>query len=168
MEEALAEQALIQKAKAGKVIEKVERVEPAKGPGLRSFNVFVDDEYFEVGVEEIGGAPAINYVRPAAAPAATAQPSPPQAPKPKAAAPSTKIGKSPDADGTTLIAPMPGMIVRYDKQAGDAVKEGETVVVLEAMKMETPVIATGNGIINSIDVVKGQTVQSGQVLLTLN
>jgi pyruvate carboxylase subunit B len=164
MEEALAEQALIQKAKAGKVIEKVERDEPAKGPGLRSFNVFVDDEYFEVGVEEIGGAPAISYVRPAAA---TAQPSPPQAPKPKAAAPSAKTGESPATDGTTLIAPMPGMIIRYDKQAGDAVKEGETVVVLEAMKMENAIKAPVSGTIKSVNFGSGDSVAKNDVLCVI-
>jgi len=164
MDEALAEQELIQKAKAGKVIEKVEKDLPAKGPGLRSFNVFVDDEYFEVGVEEIGGAPAISYVRPASSPAAA--PQPPRAPKPEAAPP-VETGQSPAVDGTALIAPMPGMIVRYDKQAGDAVTEGETVVVLEAMKMENAIKAQVSGTIKSVNFGSGDSVAKNDVLCVI-
>ncbi|MBU1342908.1 MAG: biotin attachment protein [Proteobacteria bacterium] len=67
-----------------------------------------------------------------------------------------------------IKAQLPGNVYEIQFAVGDRVKEGETLVVLEAMKMETPVIAPCNGIINSIEVVKGQTVQSGQVLLTLN
>ena len=164
MDEALAEQALIQKAKAGKVIEKMEKDVPAKGPGLRSFNVFVDDEYFEVGVEEIGGAPAISYVRTAAAPAAA--PQPPRAPQSETA-PSAETGQSTAVDGTTLIAPMPGMIVRYDKQAGDAVTEGETVVVLEAMKMENAIKAPVSGTIKSVNFGSGDSVAKNNVLCVI-
>lgn len=66
-----------------------------------------------------------------------------------------------------IKAQLPGNIYEILFAKGDRVKEGETLVILEAMKMETPVIATSNGIIDSIAVTKGQTVQSGQVLLTL-
>jgi pyruvate carboxylase subunit B len=67
-----------------------------------------------------------------------------------------------------INAQLPGNVYEILVAKGDQVKEGETLVILEAMKMETPVTATANGIIDSIAVVKGQTVQSGQVLLTLN
>jgi len=67
-----------------------------------------------------------------------------------------------------IKAQLPGNVYELPFEVGDRVKEGETVVILEAMKMETPVISPGSGIINSIEVVKGQTVQLGQVLLTLN
>ena len=89
LEQAKARQELIQKAIAGKLVEKIEKEAPAKGDALRKFNVFVDDTYFEVGVEEIGGAPVVSYIQPArpvaaAAPApAAAAPAP--APKPSAA-----------------------------------------------------------------------------------
>jgi pyruvate carboxylase subunit B len=64
-------------------------------------------------------------------------------------------------------AQLPGNVYEILFVPGDQVKKGETLVILEAMKMETPVIAPANGIIDSIAVTKGQTVQSGQVLLTL-
>jgi len=64
-------------------------------------------------------------------------------------------------------AQLPGNIYEILFVPGDRVKEGETLVILEAMKMETPVVAPANGIIDAIAVTKGQTVQSGQVLLTL-
>ena len=67
-----------------------------------------------------------------------------------------------------IKAQLPGNVYEILFAAGDRVKEGETLVILEAMKMETPVIAPANGIIDAIAVAKGQTVQSGQVLLTLN
>ncbi|MCK5836321.1 MAG: biotin attachment protein [Desulfobacula sp.] len=67
-----------------------------------------------------------------------------------------------------IKAQLPGNVYEIQFAVGDQVREGETMVILEAMKMETPVIAPRNGIINSIEVVKGQTVQLGQVLLTIN
>jgi len=67
-----------------------------------------------------------------------------------------------------IKAQLPGNVYEIQFAVGDQVREGETVIILEAMKMETPVIAPKSGIINSIEVVKGQTVQVGQVLLTLN
>ncbi len=77
-------------------------------------------------------------------------------------------GKAPTAPALIEVkAQLPGNVYEILFAAGDRVKEGETLVILEAMKMETPVIATSSGIIDSIAVTKGQTVQSGQVLLTL-
>ena len=66
-----------------------------------------------------------------------------------------------------IKAQLPGNVYQILFAEGDQVKEGETLVILEAMKMETPVVATSSGTVDSIAVTKGQTVQSGQVLLTL-
>ncbi len=166
LEEARAELDLIQKAKAGKLVEKVEKEAPAKGPGLRSFNVFVDDEYFEVGVEEIGGAPEIQYVRPAAVPQAAPKPSTPQAPKP-VAKPDADASQAPAVDGTAVVAPMPGMIVSYEKQTGDTVSAGETVVVLEAMKMENAIKAQISGTVQSINFSSGDSVGKNDILCVI-
>nr|MDA3788414.1 biotin attachment protein [Desulfobacula sp.] len=67
-----------------------------------------------------------------------------------------------------IKAQLPGNVYEILFAVGDHISEGETLIVLEAMKMETPVISPYNGIIKSIEVAKGQIVQSGQVLLTLN
>ena len=60
LEEVKKEDELIAKAKAGKLVEKVEKRVPEKGPGVRTFNVFVDDGYYKVDVEAVGGSPAIT------------------------------------------------------------------------------------------------------------
>jgi pyruvate carboxylase subunit B len=70
-------------------------------------------------------------------------------------------------DGTPLVAPMPGMIVNYEKKIGDAVDEGETVVVLEAMKMEMPLVAPLNGIIKAINFNKGDAVAKNAILCVI-
>ena len=122
-----AEQELIKKAKAGELIERSAKEAPPKSENLRTFNVFVDDEYFEVGVEALDGAAAVNYVRPMQAPAALA-PVPPQ-PTPAAQnppepmpSPVAEASAKPAAsvDGTSLIAPMPGMII--SSVAGETVR----------------------------------------------
>ena len=190
LKEALAEQELIKKAKAGLLVEKQGKEAPPKGESLRTFNVFVDDDYFEVGVDEIGESPVISYLQqmPAAAPmqfapAAPAAPVPAAAPMqfapaapaaPPAAAPSKPSAPAaptpaaaPDVDGTPLTAPMPGMIVKYAKQVGEAVSEGETVVVLEAMKMENALPAPTSGTIKSINFSSGDSVAKNDILCVI-
>jgi len=150
MEEAQAELDLIKKAKAGQLYEKPEA--PEKSENLRTFNVYVDKDYFEVGVDEVGGGPVISYVQPGAVPAAPAAP----APAPAAA-----------ADGTPMNAPMPGMIVSYEKNVGDEVAEGDTVLILEAMKMENALAAPCSGTIKAINFSSGDSVAKGDVLAVI-
>jgi oxaloacetate decarboxylase alpha subunit/pyruvate carboxylase subunit B len=166
MEQVKARQDLIQKAIAGKLVEKIEKEAPAKGDALRKFNVFVDDTYFEVGVEEIGGAPVVSYIQPAR-PVAPAAPAPaPAAAKPAAQAPAAPAAAPAAAavDGTPINAPMPGMIVRFDKNVGDVVSKGETVVILEAMKMENALAAPVDGTIKAINFKSSDSVPKGAVL----
>ena len=112
-DEALAEEELVKKARAGLLVEKDKKKEiPSKGENLRTFNVFVDDEYFEVGVEAADGAPVISYVQPmqaeAPAPAAATTPVPPQAVTP-AAPPAPKPAKEapPEPPPAAAGAPPP-------------------------------------------------------------
>ena len=156
MADVKAEQSLIKKALAGKLVEKPEKDVPPKGEGLRRFNVFVDDEYFEVGVEEEGGS----------VPIAAAAPPPSKPPTPEVHAPVKKSASASMAhgDGTPLSAPMPGMIISYEKGIGDAVKKGETIVILEAMKMENALPSPAGGIIKSINFSAGDSVAKGDVL----
>ena len=175
LEDAKAELELVKKAKAGQLFEKPAKAAPAKGENLRTFNVFVDDEYFEVGVDSIDGAPMINYVQqmpgmapayaaPAAAPAASAVAAPAKAPAAEAKAPAAAPAPAAVADGTPLTAPMPGMIVSYEKNVGDSINEGETVVILEAMKMENALPAPASGTIKAINFSSGDSVAKGAVL----
>lgn len=186
LEVALAEQELLRKAKAGQLIEKADKQSPGKSENTRTFNVFVDEEYFEVAVDEVGGSPLVSYVQsmpmgaqmpamtppaaaapPAAAPAVQ-KPGPARAEKPQ---PEPDSAAAPEADaapeGTPVTAPMPGMIVNYEKKVGDSVSHGETVVILEAMKMENALPAPASGTIKSINFSSGDSVSKGDVLCVI-
>jgi pyruvate carboxylase subunit B len=179
LEDAKAELELLKKAKAGKLVEIPEKAAPAKGDNFRTFNVFVDDEYFEVGVDPGEGAPVINYVQPmpgaapaAFAPAAPAAPAPTAAAAKPAAAPKADVPKAAPApaaavEGTSLLAPMPGMIIRFEKNVGDEIKEGETAVILEAMKMENALPAPAGGTVKAINFSSGDSVAKGDVLCVI-
>ncbi len=165
MEEVKKKDDILRKAKAGELIEKKGDT-PAKSESSRTFNVFVDNEYFSVDVDPVGGPamimsqpiqPAVQQPVPAAA-AAAPSPAPPASPEPAPSAP---------ASGTVLLAPMPGMIVKYEKKVGDSVKKGDTVVVLEAMKMENALPAPCDGTIKAIDFDSGDTITKGAVLCVI-
>jgi pyruvate carboxylase subunit B len=177
LEDAKAEQELIRKAKAGLLVEKKEKAAPPKGENLRTYNVFVDDEYFEVGVESLDGAPMVNYVQPRsgmmpptyATPAPASRPAPvsARAAEPAAAAPAAAVKPAGTVEGKPLYAPMPGMIVNYQKNVGDAVEEGDTVCILEAMKMENALPAPAGGTIKAVNFASGDTVAKGDVLAVI-
>ena len=176
LEEVKAEQELIQKAKAGQLVEKKGKEAPPKSENIRTFNVFVEDEHFEIGVDEVGGLPRVYDIRPmpaqeqsissitAPAPAPPVVQPQPVLPKPAAPEPAPAPAASESGDGTPMIAPMPGMIVRYEKKVGDTVTEGETVVILEAMKMENALPAPANGTIKEINFGVGDSVSKNDVL----
>ncbi len=186
LEDAKAELEMLRKAKAGLLVEKSEKAAPAKSENLRTFNVFVDDDYFEVGVDSLDGAPMVNYVQPMpgtaapayappaaapaapAAPAAHAAPAAAKAPAEPAPAESAAPAKpAADVEGTPLAAPMPGLIIRYEKNVGDAIEEGDTVLILEAMKMENALPAPVSGTIKAINFDSGDTVAKGDILAVI-
>ena len=176
LEDAKAELEMLKKAKAGELVERKEKAAPARGENLRTFNVFVDDDYFEVGVESVDGAPMINYVQPMpgvmpapAAPAGAPAAAPAATPAPKEKAPEAEAAPAPAAavEGTPLNAPMPGMIISFEKNVGDAISQGETVVILEAMKMENALPAPASGTIKAINFSSGDSVAKGDVLCVI-
>lgn len=169
MEEIMAEQELIKKAKAGLLVEKSTKDAPAKGPGIRVFNVFVDGEYFEVEVEQVGGAvPTITSITPmpAAAPPLLPRPAAPAA-APASAPAAPKPAAAPVEGGMPILAPMPGMIIRYEVAVGATVKEGDVVLILEAMKMENSISAPCDGTVKQIGFKDGDTVQKDDVLAVI-
>jgi pyruvate carboxylase subunit B len=169
LELAEEESRLIALAKAGKLVERVEKPAPDKTPGIRTFNVFVDEEYFEVEVDEVGGAPVVTAVTPMMpqpAPA-VAPPTPaPAAPTP-APAPAQPVAKPAVEGGAPIEAPMPGMIIRYEVKEGDTVEEGDVVLILEAMKMENSITAPAAGTVLSIPFKSGDSVQKGDTLAVI-
>ena len=158
MEDVERENELIAKAKAGKLVEKVEKPAPEKGPGLRTFNIFVDDEYFEVAVEEAGGVTGGGRV---VSPARTAAPPPP---KPEVKTVETAKPASLEKGEVAIIAPMPGMIIDYKVKEGEKVKSGDVVLVLEAMKMENSLTAPASGTVKKINLQAGSSVSKDDTL----
>lgn len=158
---------LVKKAKAGELVER-KAATPEKSERVRTFNVFVDNEYFSVDVDPTGDAPVASAPRAvvAAAPAPKAA-APAPAPKAAAAPAAAPAPVAADAGGTPLNAPMPGLIIRYVKNVGDAVKKGDDIVVLEAMKMENALKAPCDGVIKAIGFKSGDTVAKGAALCVI-
>ena len=124
---------------------------------MRRFNVTVNGVSYEVLVEEVG-ATAQAPATPVAAPAPAAAPAAPVAP----AAPKTPAG------AVAVKAPMPGTIMKINVSAGQAVKKGDVLCVLEAMKMENDIPAPCDGVVASINVQKGASIAANDVIVTLN
>ncbi len=122
---------------------------------MKSYTITVNGNVYDVTVEEnTNGAPAAAPAPRAAAPA----PAP-------AAKPAAATGA---AGSISITAGAAGKVVDVVAAPGAAVKKGDPVVVLEIMKMETPVVAPQDGTVASVDVTKGETVESGAVLATMN
>jgi len=162
LEEVKKEDELIAKAKAGKLSEKPEKVVPERGPGVRTFSVFVEDEYYKVDVEAVGGSPTItvspraSVVDPSPTPSTTIK-APPKVEEKKA--PPAAV-----AEGTKVLAPMPGMIIRYLVGVDDKVKAGDTLLILEAMKMQNTISSPIDGLVKAISFGAGDSVNKGDIL----
>jgi biotin carboxyl carrier protein len=133
---------------------------------MRKFIINVNGKSYDVEVEEvkdgvvstpsIPSAPAPKAATPVAAP--------------KAAAPVAKAAAAPvsvPAGATSIPAPMPGTILSIKVKAGDTVKKGQVLCILEAMKMENEIMSGVDGVISSIAVNTGDSVNTGQVLLII-
>ena len=118
--------------------------------GSATYTVNVNGQTFSVQVS-VGGAPQ----QAVAAPATSAAP----APAPAAPAPA--------GGGTTVTSPLPGSVFSLKVAVGDQVSEGDVVIIMESMKMETEIHATANGSISSIQVQEGQNVKTDDPLLVI-
>jgi pyruvate carboxylase subunit B len=165
VEDVQREDELVKKALAGKLVEKEEKEIPPRGPGVRTFNVFVEDEYYRVEVEPTGAAAIIGPVSSAPAPAPGApKPAPEQEAAP-APARSSGPAKTAVAEGEVAVSvPMPGTVIRYQVKEGDRVKAGDVVVMLEAMKMENAIPSPADGVIKKVNFGPGASVKKGDVL----
>ena len=111
---------------------------------MKSYTITVNGTAYEVTVEENGNA---------AAPVAAA---------PKAAAPAAGTG------AVKVTASVPGKVLKIVASAGQAVKAGDSIIILESMKMEIPVVAPQDGTVASIDTSEGASVENGDTLATMN
>jgi len=160
------EEEMADKARKGQLVEPPEKEVPDKSEAARTFNVFVDNEYFKVEVDPEGG---VSVAAPA--PAQAAAPKPAASPKPAskpAAAPKSapKPAASAGAAGA-VTAPMPGIIIEYRVKAGDQVSEGDVLLILEAMKMQNEIKAPAAGTVKQIGFKDGDKVDKGDALLVI-
>ncbi len=123
---------------------------------MKNYRITVNGVAYDVAVEELGAgvAPAVAPTPVAAAPVVA-----PVAPAPAA---------SGAAGAVKIESPMPGKILAIKANAGQAVKKGDVVMILEAMKMENEITAPADGTVASINVAVGDSVESGDTLASLN
>ena len=129
---------------------------------MKTYTITVNGNVYDVTVEEGGAVAAAPVAAPVAAPKAAAPKAAPKAAAPKAAAPAGTQG------GVNINAPMPGKILGVQVAAGQAVKKGDVLIVLEAMKMENEIVAPQDGTVASVNTSVGEQVEAGAVLVTLN
>ena len=122
---------------------------------MKNYTITVNGNVYDVTVEEGTGSTA------GAAKAATPKAAAPKA-APKAAAPAGAQG------AVKVNAPMPGKILKVNVNAGTAVKKGDVLLVLEAMKMENEICAPQDGTVATVECAAGDSVESGALLATLN
>ncbi len=123
---------------------------------MKNYTITVNGNVYHVTVEEGTTAGVIQNTAPAAA-------APAAAPAAASAAPAAgSIG------AVDIKVSVPGKVVKIDAKPGKSVKAGDSVVVVESMKMEIPVVAPQDGVIASIDVAPGDSVEAGDILATMN
>ena len=122
---------------------------------MKNYTITVNGNVYDVTVEETGSTPSVAAPKRAAAPAATPAP---------AAKPAAATG----AGSVKIEAGAACKVFKLEKKVGDSVKKGDAILVLEIMKMETPVVAPEDGTVASIDVAVGDAVEAGALLATLN
>ena len=124
---------------------------------MKNYTITVNGNVYNVTVEE-GTTAGVTMAAPVAPVAPVA------APKAEAAAP-VATGK---AGSVKVNAPMPGKVVAVKANVGDAVKKGQVILVLEAMKMENDIDAPEDGTVASVNVAVGPAVEAGETMATLN
>ena len=122
---------------------------------MKKFNITVNGNAYEVEIEE---------VKAAAAPAPKAAPAPAAAPAPKAAPAAAPAASAGDE---TVTAPMPGKIVKLVASVGQTVNAGDTLLILEAMKMQNEISAPKAGTVKSFAVNAGDSVKPGQTMVVI-
>ena len=124
---------------------------------MKNYTITVNGNVYDVTVEEKGAGAAPAAAAPAAVPAAAARAGPKAAPKASAGAGSVEVK-----------AGAAGKVFKIEANVGQSVKKGDPVVIIEAMKMEIPVVAPEDGTVASIDAAVGDAIEAGAVLATLN
>ncbi|MBQ9106969.1 MAG: biotin/lipoyl-binding protein [Clostridia bacterium] len=132
---------------------------------MKNLRITVNGRTYDVQVEEVGATAAAVPAAPA--PVVAAAPAVAPAPVESAPAAAPAATAAPSAGAQTIDSPMPGSIVSVNVSAGDVVKKGQVLVVLEAMKMENEICAPTDGTVDAVCVSKGDSVNPGQTLVSL-
>lgn len=131
---------------------------------MRKFMINVNGNSYEVEVEEVGVDSSVQRPATPVKAAAPVQ----AAPAPKAAPKVEKKEVVVSAGQEVIEAPMPGNIWKIEVKEGDSVKAGDTLLILEAMKMENEILAPRDGVVSSINTTTGATVNTGDKLVVLD
>ena len=132
---------------------------------MKMFRVVVNGSEYKVGIEELAEEGTSQPVQKKAAPAPKpAQPKPAAKAQPKPA----PAKAEPAAAGGTVVAPMPGTVLQVTVNTGDNVTKGQTLLVLEAMKMENEIMAPADGVVQEVNVTQGVSVNAGDILIVLS
>ena len=132
---------------------------------MKMFRVVVNGSEYKVGIEELAEESTSQPTQTKAAPV-TQAPQPKPAAKPQPQAPPTKT--EPAIIGGTVVAPMPGTVIQVAVNNGDNVTKGQTLLVLEAMKMENEIMAPADGVVQEVKVTQGVSVNAGDILIVLS
>lgn len=142
------------------------------GSNVRRFRVRVDNEVFEVEVEEIGqkaGREPVVSVPQTSTPAPVLADTPVKRAEAKPASAAKPAAAQPASGGTgVVIAPIPGVITEIKVAAGNSVKKGDVLLILEAMKMQNEILAPYDATVTEICVSQGASVQTGDALVRLD
>ena len=133
-------------------------------------DVTVNGTDYKVELADAVPAPAQQAARPAPQATSTAAPAPQTtapAAQPAAQAAQTATASAPQGKGEVVTAPLPGVILDIKVKVGDVVKAGQTVAVLEAMKMENEIEATASGTVTAVNAGKGDSVLEGAAIITI-
>jgi len=136
---------------------------------MRKFRITVDGKVYEVEVEEVGENKASERTIPTPQPVVTKAKEEPEKPEPAKVSNSPAPSKAPTTAvaGEEVVAPMPGKVLQLKVSEGDSVKEGDTLLILEAMKMENEIIANTSGSIKKIIAAVNDMVDTGDVLMVI-
>lgn len=137
---------------------------------MKRYTITVNGQAYDVQVEENASGAPVAAAAPvaASAPAApAAAPAPTAAPAAAPAAPAAAPAPAPAADAEVVSSPMPGTILDIKVSAGSKVSKGDVLVVLEAMKMENDIVAAHDATVAAVHVQKGDSVESGSALVSL-
>ena len=136
---------------------------------MKKFNVKVNGKAYAVEVEEVGGFTyqPVQQEAPIQQAAVTAQAAPePERKSEPAPTPARKAPSGP-VSGETIAAPMPGTILDVRVTEGQSIKAGDILFILEAMKMENEIVSPKDGVVNAVYTSKGETVSTGDNLVTI-